>query len=267
MNNPMNNQLGKRIVLLLSAVLVAVTGNGCISKVDSGMAPGGNANTGGSDPGGASTGGSDSGGSNIGGESGGAGAQPCQEGFICQPSGFPFVGLTFAHSDHCSGADCPLLTQPEPGTLCLSGAAPVAGADPHFPLIFGDGGLLPPFDAAALGITQVSFTIDSPPPAGVFVEGGIVWRESVDCRVDPRSCIQFGFYLPPITEAGTTIAAFTDFVQRDPASPYQSFDPQKLSTLKFGVHEGAYSFCLRDFKFLDAADHEVVPPPFDPPNQ
>jgi hypothetical protein len=281
----------ERAILLLLAVFI---GGGCSSEGTPGQrttskasaagssAAGSDANgssaagssAAGSSAAGSEAGGSDMGASHAGGSSGGTAQGPdplprcvSERGFICQPSGFPFVGTTWAFSDICDGADCPLLTEPEPGTLCLSGAAPVPGARPHFPLILIDGRHMPPLDAAALGITQLSFTIDSPPPPGVFVGAGMVVETGAGCFENPRNCQRF-FELARITEDGPHIAAFSDAVQLDAASSYQVLDLRVLGSIlfgvydaEFGVNEGEYRFCVRDFKFLNDAGDEVTPAP------
>jgi hypothetical protein len=266
----------ERAILLLLAVFI---GGGCSSEGNPGLrttskagAAGSSAaglNAAGSEAGGSDMGASDAGGSSAGTAQGPDPLAGCvsEPGFICQPSGFPFVGTTWAFSDICDGADCPLLTQPEPGTLCLSGAAPVAGARPHFPLILIDGGHMPPLDAAALGITQLSFTIDSPPPPGVFVGAGMVVETGARCFDNPRGCSAF-FDLARVTTAGPHIAAFSDAVQRDAASSYRALDLRVLGSILFGVYDGEfgvneseYRFCVRDFKFLNDAGDEVTPAP------
>jgi hypothetical protein len=190
---------------------------------------------------------------------------------FCAPLGFPFVGATFPISEMCGAADCvPILTQPEPGTLCLSGPAPEAGVDnrlllPHFPLILDMGPGRPPgtqLDAPALGIAQVKFTFKSKslPPGGILVNGGINLPPGkvIDGQIPPN--LAFGFYLPPIVEDGPTLWSLDDFVQYNRASEYQTFDPHKIGSINFGAGDGPYDFCVSDFKFLDANGDEVMPP-------
>jgi hypothetical protein len=185
------------------------------------------------------------------------------ENVLCAPSGFPFVTRTFAVTDSCVGSGClppnPTLIQPEHGTLCMSGTAPV-GEKAGFPLILlastpDFSTIVRALDADALGIIDVSFTIDSPPEGGLIVDAGIVLP---GCS-NTFQCVGFGFTLPRITGAGTVTVPLVDFLQSDPASPYQTFDTSSLSHIGFTAGEGAYDFCLRDFKFLDAFGDAIAP--------
>jgi hypothetical protein len=178
-------------------------------------------------------------------------------GIICNPPGFPLIGVTFPISDGHTQSDFPTLSQPEPGTLCLSGPAPLPGSRPRFPLIFRD----PYPHHVELGIAKISFTIDSPPPAGVIVRGAQSNGRMDDvCAVSPLACIDVGAELPPITKPGPVLADLTDFKQQDPESPLQDYNAAVFIGLEFAVYEGDYSFCLRDMKFLDADGKEVVAP-------
>jgi hypothetical protein len=192
---------------------------------------------------------------------------------ICAPSGFPFVQDAFAHSNLCSGV-CPTtpagttihLSQPADGTLCLSGSNPNAGDDTGILLsftMFASAGLtathatvLKMFNADVLGITQVRFTIDRPPPAGVSVSADTL--HSTECN--NNDCITWGFKLAsPITASGTTsvtaTASFTDFIP----TPPQTFDTRALDAISFDVGQGDFDFCVRDFQFLDASGAVTSP--------
>ena len=185
------------------------------------------------------------------------------ENVLCAPAGFPFVTRTFADTESCTGSACappnPTLTQPEAGTLCISGTAPDGGYA-GFPLILllttpDFGTLLRAFDADARGIIGVSFTIDPLPEGGVMVDAGVV---RADCS-NTFECVGFGFKLPRIVDPGTTTVPLVDFLQSDARSSYQIFDTSALSHIGFSVGEGPYDFCVRDFKFLDAAGDEIKP--------
>jgi hypothetical protein len=188
----------------------------------------------------------------------------------CAPSGFPFVQFSIAHSDACAGActeTSPVGTtirfsQPATGTLCLSGTnlAPNGTGIALIFTVFSDevfagyhkvlNGF---FNADLLGITQLRFTIDNPPPAGVQVSADTIHQN--ECNgVD---CLWFGFIVPGhITESGTSTVAFTDFV----ADPVRRFDTRGLDAIGFDVGPGDFDFCVRDFHFLDANGSEVKPP-------
>jgi molybdenum cofactor synthesis domain-containing protein len=75
-----------------------------------------------------------------------------------------------------------------------------------------------PFAASTLGITQVQFTIDPPPPAGLTVAFGQFQR--ADCLTVPDCLTTTDFFLGNsngaltiIDDAGTTTASLTSFVQ------------------------------------------------------
>ena len=204
-------------------------------------------------------------------------ADSCQTG-PCVPSGFPFVTRALAISDAC-GSNCPLsaantpsgettatLSQPVAGTLCLSGAVAPAGWA-QIALTFATKSqdntqVLSKFDAKSLGITQVAFTIDSPPSAGVSVSAAVTTATS--CPGNLLGCFTYGFDL--MTGPGSSVAAnytrpgqvtapFANFLQ---SVGSQSFDTSALDHLVFGVGSGSYNFCIHDFKFLDAQGNEVM---------
>ena len=212
----------------------------------------------------------------TGGEIGAAGAgvvpvthPPCVSGgnTACLPGGFPFARVALAHSS-ASCAICPavsppgpwtiLLSEPQTGTLCLSGSNP----DPDgtglllgFTQLNSDLSMvLKRFNADLLGITQVRVTIDHPPSGGISLGADTV-HSDVCHGVD---CITFGFRVPTrITTSGTTTAALVDFV----ASPPQPFDTRALDGIWFSVDTGDFDFCVRDFQFLDANGAVVTPKP------
>lgn len=209
-----------------------------------------------------------------------------EDGWICRPSGVPFVQVALAVSDLCGGvvAWCPLaknqppgtttakLTQPESGKLCLSGSLAPGGWVSMvlaFPLANRDGSrIFKTFDADALGITQAVFTIDSPPAAGLGA-GAAVTGKNLVCAPG-QICYDYGFVLMQpnstvpvsIQQAGPQVAPFADFRQTD-ASMSANFDTTRLHGLSLGFgtgggEAGSYDFCLH-LEFLDAAGNEVTP--------
>lgn len=262
----MTHNLTKRIRIGLTGLGTAVALAGCGSTSDS--------KTSGSNPSGGSAGGpvsGGSGGSAPGGDGiGGTGAQPSaaapvclatQNDEQCMPRGMHFALATWSGTaaagvavSGCSGANCPSLTQPESGKLCLSGTVP-PGATAWFLLALGVGQRLG-LDATALGISQISFVIDTPPPGGVLVDTASLIP---NCTRGLPECIAFGFDLPRVLLAGPTSAALSEFLQEDPASPYQTLDLHTLVDLGFTVDAGPYDFCVHDLKFLTASGDEVSP--------
>jgi hypothetical protein len=207
-----------------------------------------------------------------------------KDGFICQPSRFPFVEIAAAAADGCASTNsayCALsdvaanppatLTQPRAGKLCLSGTV-AAGGWAQIVLQFAmfdksATKVVKSLDANARGITQVAFTIDSPPSGGVTAGAAVV--TSLECPSSPFDCFTYGFGLMTaplsnipltITQAGPQVAPFADFEQTR-SGVSQTFDTSVLMFIQFGVGpaQGDYDFCVQDFKFLDAAGNEVKP--------
>ena len=205
-----------------------------------------------------------------------------QEGFICHPSGIPFAEVAGAASDLCGGYDvCPLaanppagsttatLTQPQAGKVCLSGTVATNGWAQlvlQFAVFNKEfTNIVKTFDADARGITQAAFTVDSPPSGGVAVSAAVTTK--LDCPASGFDCFTYGFDLMTaplsnipltITQPGPQVAPFVDF-QQTRSGVSQTFDTSALQHIVFGVAMGDYDFCLRDFKFLDAAGNEVKP--------
>jgi hypothetical protein len=138
---------------------------------------------------------------------GGSVEAPAHAALICRASGFPFVMFAGATSDACAGSrlgECqhPRLSattadlfQPATGKLCLAGT--VAPADgwtkivPAFSTFNTERTkILKVFDAHAMGITQVAFTIDSPPSGGVTIDAAVV--TAIDCPSSPGDCFTYG---------------------------------------------------------------------------
>jgi hypothetical protein len=263
--NPMTQRVTPLSMLAGLGLLVA-----CGSDIGKVVSAGGATSTGGASTSGGTAGTS---GTSV------SDADPCSAG-LCVPSEFPFVTRAIAISDAC-GRDCPLLaantaagettatlSHPEAGTLCLSGIV-APGGWAQIGLIFAVKSqdrteILKKFDAQGLGITQVAFTLDSPPREGVSVDAAITTATS--CPGDPFGCFKYGFNLmtapgSSLTEnyalPGQFTAPFANFMQ---TVGTQSFDTSALDHLVFSVGTKSYNFCIRDFKFLDAQGNEVLQP-------
>jgi hypothetical protein len=207
----------------------------------------------------------------------GSTSDPCLSG-RCTPSQVPFADAAIAVSDTC-GSTCPLLaadtppgettatlSQPKAGTLCLSGVVSPGGWA-QIVLVFAvrnqeRTAILRTFDANALGITQMEFTIDSPPSGGVSVSAAIT--TALSCPDGLFGCFTYGFDLmiapgssvpANYTTPGPVIAPFADFKQ---TVDTQTFNTSALEHVVFSVGVGSYDFCIRDFKFLDAQSNEVI---------
>jgi hypothetical protein len=185
----------------------------------------------------------------------------------CAPSGFPFVRHAFPHS---YSADCVLaggtvtMSQPEHGILCLSGSTDavqedavgiglglsVASDEP-----FENYRVLELFNANALGIEKVRFTVDDPPPGGIVVSADIF--HSLECH--GLDCVTFGFTtLERVTTSGApTTIALAELVSAQGVA----VDTRALAGLRFDVGAGEFEYCIRDLHFLDENDVEVLPAP------
>ena len=131
----------------------------------------------------------------------------------------------------------------EPGKVCMSGATE-GYAILSLPLAGYHTGL----DASALHITQVEFTVETPPSSGVVPQ--------VTSNLE-------GFDL---MSAGEPVSIVSSSTKRASLSDFQNagvtFDQTQL--IAFGLAANAtehYDFCLRDLKFLDASGGEVQPTP------
>jgi hypothetical protein len=196
-----------------------------------------------------------------------------EDGLICAPKGFPFATVSVAASDLCGGpvTSCSPgtnpppnattttanLNQPEPGKLCLSGTVLPGGWAQLYvgftTLNTEETKVLKTFDAADMGITQVDFTIDSPPAGGVKVEASVTTKSEFkkgDLFFD------YGFTLTDsstklpkfITMSEPQQADFRDFEQTR-TDMSQTFNTKALNAIAFTVGAGAYDFCIHDFKF------------------
>lgn len=210
------------------------------------------------------------------------GVIPAGESVICHPPAFPFVQIAPGLTASCdsggpgaalcnppTGTTMPTLSQPVAGKLCLSGTE-VGNGLAFLGLYFTEYNrdltkVLKTFDADLRGITQVAFTIDSPPSGGVWVDGSIV--TSFDCPTGVLGCAAHGFKLMTaplsnvplrITESGPQVAPFASFQQMAP-NPSRPFDTTVLDGFNFWVGAGDYDFCIHDFRFLNAAGIEVKP--------
>lgn len=210
------------------------------------------------------------------------GVIPAGERVICHPPGFPFVQIAPGLTSLCdaggpgaapcnppAGTTAPTLSQPSAGKLCVAGTE-AAGGQALLGLYFTEYSrditkVLKKFNADARGITQAAFTIDSPPSGGITVDASVV--TSLDCPAGALDCGTHGFTLMtgPLTrvplrinQPGPQVAPFVSFGQTNPAVT-QTFDTSALDGFNFWVGEGAYDFCVRDFKFLDAGGNEVKP--------
>jgi hypothetical protein len=184
---------------------------------------------------------------------------------------FPFARTAAVISDYCgilqcsgatppAGATTMTMTHPEAGKLCMSGSIKPGG----FALIGlefaaknrDETKVLKPFDAAALGITQVALTIDSPPTQGVDLLANAITHN--ECAANPVDCeYPPNFKFMTVSAPGPVVAPFAAFKSLD--DPAETIDPSVLNAVFLQVYSGAFDFCFHDFALLDAAGAAVRP--------
>jgi hypothetical protein len=172
------------------------------------------------------------------------------------------------------GVSTARITNPAPGTVCLSGTLADAG-----PTYANWGAILvldiaawnqertqvSPFPAEQLGITQVQFTLDSPPATGIAP--AVMEVLNLECPNNPGDCLTaVPFYLKSevITTARTITASLSAAEQPSWGDPRLMLDPNRVYGLQFDgkTTQGTtadYDFCVHDLKFLGADGTEIVP--------
>jgi hypothetical protein len=212
-------------------------------------------------------------GSGAGGE-GGADAQAgptsaiCFSDIVCDTPAVATPGLSFFQSafaalgsspggtptpreQNASGVPTVTVSYPERGKVCVSGDD---GATLALDLTnqAWDGVTKHPetavFRGRALGITAMSFTLETPPSTGVNLSflGAGPCNEPVFSDAE-----RGGNRVVVASEETTTLSFATDF------GP--GFDPNALVLLFLGVGPGNYDYCVTNLKFLDANGTEVIP--------
>jgi hypothetical protein len=122
-----------------------------------------------------------------------------------------------------------------------------------------------PLDAAARGITQYRFTLESPPPTGLQVSPSNVVGDQ--CPFSSSQCIQAGFYvldeagLPiTITRAGTYTQRIADLRPGPWVPPTLALDTTRLAGFEFQINPGEFDLCVSDLQLLDDAGNPVSEP-------
>jgi hypothetical protein len=182
---------------------------------------------------------------------------------IASVDGIPFVTGAFTRTDDTFSSTARLRV--EPGAVCMTGHAAVWA---HVALGLSEDlrpGIPPattdrPFDAAARGITQIEFTLDSPPSSGVTPSLVMRMNDSACTRADCPTVENFtllsGGAELSIAATATLSASLTDF-----DNPTLELDPRRILGIHFSVKENTdYDFCVRDLTFFDPAANVVVPP-------
>jgi hypothetical protein len=202
----------------------------------------------------------------------------CDPGFVCDVEGLPFVRVALPSTDSWNAGEPPsdpdkttaVVAHPESGKLCMSGRLEAGWG--FLTLVFArfESGGVEALDAIGLGISRIEFTLDSPPPMGLYVQ---LISAVPDCTGAPGECQHWGFFLTDgesrslflTNQPGVVSAPLADFVKTATAEPDWEFDPSHLSALQigagaFGPVTGDYDFCVSGLRFLNDAGVEVSPP-------
>jgi hypothetical protein len=180
-----------------------------------------------------------------------------------------------------SGTTTATITTPQPGKVCMSGRMDNGFATMTLSFVptedvvairFTNPAFANGLDATARGITQLRFTVDSPP------SGTQVQLRSVLTNCGASTCTRGDFYLSdgdpptPVVIAGagtanqsTTVTAPIAAFKKGPGpNPNWVLGPNNLTWLHVGPGDlapmtGDYAFCVHDFALLDANGNEVQP--------
>ena len=153
-----------------------------------------------------------------------------------------------------------------PGKFCMSGTVDSGPKDAGWGAILiaslainATDTLVAPFDAPALGVTQVRFTLEGHPLQGVIPQ--VVQITSASCTQIPDCLTSFSL-AAAVTDPGTVTAKLTDFTQPDGTHSNTSLDQTLITSLQFYVPTSPgkavpYDFCLQDLTFLGADGKEL----------
>ncbi len=168
---------------------------------------------------------------------------------------FPWVNGMFSNTD-ASGATKQTLSNPA-GKVCMSGTSLeyaaltlTLGTGPAQPCSPNDELTCIFFDANALGITQLEFTLETPPSGGVTPQ-----LDAVVIALPPAA---FDWAGGGVSTTTPQRASLNDFLYPNLTL---ELDLSKVVVVAFNVRAAEYyDFCVRDLKFLNAAGVEVLPP-------
>ena len=181
-----------------------------------------------------------------------------------------FVKSTGPITDGVSGGASTAVVRHAPGRFCMSGTVD-SGADGSgwgamlvVGLIERDEAtamVIAPFDASALGVAQIRFSVEDPPLSGVLSQ--IAQLQNADCKQLP-DCLMTFARGSTITNPGTITVPLTDFSRPDAGHPNTTLDRTLITNLQFYVASLPgmafnYDFCIRNLAFLDAAGRELKP--------
>ena len=182
----------------------------------------------------------------------------CQNG-VCMSCIWPTNGMSFATGMFTTTDDSGATTanlRTEAGVVCMSGTSAeyailrLAVGRPDT-IVAADGSKGKPFNASLLGITEVGFTIEAPPSAGLVP--GLLTESP---KTGPLEFV--------LQSNGHDISTSSTSSMRVPLTDYRNSDApdtSRLLALEFSVGIAAhYDFCIRSLKFFDTNHVEVLPP-------
>lgn len=166
----------------------------------------------------------------------------------------PIQGMSFANglfsNTDATGVTREEVSNPEPGKVCMLGTSLEYAALTLLVLTLGADAAARPLDAAARGITQLEYTIETPPSVGVLpqLEAFVV--------ADTPPPAPFDLLSGTVSTSTPQRVSLSDFKSPD-GFP---LDLHQLVAIAFHVDAVEhYDFCIRDLKFLDANGVEVTP--------
>jgi hypothetical protein len=195
---------------------------------------------------------------------------PSEPGCMIPVADESFVRWAGPVTDAGGGGSSSAVVTYTPGKLCMSGTVDSGANGAGWGAILAvglvdidaTGTLIAPFDASALGVSQVRFTVEDPPLQGVLPQ--VVQITNAACTQISSSCLASFSLDAAVTDPGTVTARLTDFTQPDATHANTSLDQTLITSLQFYVPTlpgmaVPYDFCLRDLAFLGAAGQELRP--------
>ncbi len=179
------------------------------------------------------------------------------------------VRWTGPGTDDSNGGASTAIVRHEPGRFCMSGTVDPGANGLGWGAILALGldevdeanRVIPSFDASALGVAQIGFSLETPPPSGVLVQ--MTQIQSAQCTQIP-DCVTTFDRSGPVTTPGSFRVPLSDFNLPDPGHPNATLDRGLITGVHFLVPTSpgmsvAYAFCISSLAFLDASGQEVMP--------
>lgn len=179
------------------------------------------------------------------------------------------VRWTGPGTDKTAGGASTAVVRHEPGRFCMSGTVDPGAAGLGWGALLALGldevdesnKVILSFDGSALGVEQVRFKVETPPPTGALVE--IAQVQSTGCTQIPDCVTTFG-RTGLVASPGIFTLPLTDFNLPDAAHPNATLDRALMTGVHFHVPTSpgmavSYAFCVTSLAFLDGSGHELTP--------